>query len=502
MDASDSVICCQQLTKRYEGDVLAVDRLDLFVSPGEVFGLLGPNGAGKTTTAGMLTTRVMPTSGTGARGRHRRGRPSGAGQAGHRRRAPDQHAGPRPHVWENLYFHGLFFGMKAAGGARGRRRSAGPVPAGGPGQGAGERAVRRHGPEAYGGQGHPPPSLGPLPGRAHRRPRPAEPPRPLGDPGELHEEGPTIFLSTHYMEEADELCDRIAIMDNGHILALDTPAGLKATVGADTIVTVSATGDLDSLAGRLETHATARLVPAEPMERCNFTSKGRSGILPRVIEIAEQEGFTVTDLSVSEPTLETVFINLTGRESDETDGSRTRTCIPPPCPCRRPSNAACRGRRGRPCGPAGPLSRRCSSATWWCLRKTLNVFIPRTVLQPFLLVFVFLYVFPKIGSRSVGRQQAQSRVRGRPRGRRRRALHHVPGHPGGRPADGAGVRLHEGDRGPGARPPAGMGWSPCSKVAAGADPGPDRRWSSCSPSPPSCTSSRSNSIWPFTGRCC
>ena len=63
VDASESVICCQQLTKRYEGDILAVDRMDLFVRRGEVFGLLGPNGAGKSTTAGMLTTRVLPTSG-------------------------------------------------------------------------------------------------------------------------------------------------------------------------------------------------------------------------------------------------------------------------------------------------------------------------------------------------------------------------------------------------------------------------------------------------------
>ena len=59
----ETVICCEQLTKLYPGGVLAVDRLDLAVHPGEIFGLLGPNGAGKTTTAGMLTTRVIPTSG-------------------------------------------------------------------------------------------------------------------------------------------------------------------------------------------------------------------------------------------------------------------------------------------------------------------------------------------------------------------------------------------------------------------------------------------------------
>ena len=110
MDASDSVICCQQLTKRYEGDVLAVDRLDLFVSPGEVFGLLGPNGAGKSTTAGMLTTRVMPTSGKAlVAGIDVVARPAQAKQV--IGVVPQTNTLDRAlTVWENLYFHGRFFG--------------------------------------------------------------------------------------------------------------------------------------------------------------------------------------------------------------------------------------------------------------------------------------------------------------------------------------------------------------------------------------------------------
>ncbi len=90
----EEVIRCEQLTKRYPGNILAVDQLQLSVHRGEIFGLLGPNGAGKTTTVGMLTTLVVPTSGTRYRSRHRRGRPSGLGQAGDRRRAPDQYARP------------------------------------------------------------------------------------------------------------------------------------------------------------------------------------------------------------------------------------------------------------------------------------------------------------------------------------------------------------------------------------------------------------------------
>jgi len=69
--------------------------------------------------------------------------------------------------------------------------------------------------------------------------------------GELHADGQTILLSTHYMEEADELCDRVAIMDHGKVLALDTPAELKRSVGADTIVTVRSEGDVEALAAHL-----------------------------------------------------------------------------------------------------------------------------------------------------------------------------------------------------------------------------------------------------------
>jgi ABC-2 type transport system ATP-binding protein len=131
---------------------------------------------------------------------------------------------------------------------------------------------------------------------------------------ELHAEGQTILLTTHYMEEADQLCNRVAIMDHGRILALDTPGALKRGVGADTIVTVSADGHLDELAGLLE----ARVPGVTNAKRVDSTvqllATGSKGVLPAVVTAAEQGGFTVTDLSLAEPTLETVFINLTGKE--------------------------------------------------------------------------------------------------------------------------------------------------------------------------------------------
>jgi ABC-2 type transport system ATP-binding protein len=131
---------------------------------------------------------------------------------------------------------------------------------------------------------------------------------------ELHAEGQTILLTTHYMEEADQLCDRVAIMDRGRILALDRSDALKRGVGADTIVTVSAEGRLDELAGLLETRVPGVTHAKRVDSTVQLGVKGSGGVLPAVVSAAEQGGFTVTDLSLAEPTLETVFINLTGKE--------------------------------------------------------------------------------------------------------------------------------------------------------------------------------------------
>jgi ABC-2 type transport system ATP-binding protein len=116
------------------------------------------------------------------------------------------------------------------------------------------------------------------------------------------------------MEEADQLCERLAIMDHGHILALDTPAALKSSVDADTVVTVHAAGDSDSLAGvlgRVDGVASASTVAGAVQVNLKGSSRG---MLPRILTAAEAAGIDVEDLSVAEPTLETVFINLTGKE--------------------------------------------------------------------------------------------------------------------------------------------------------------------------------------------
>ena len=309
------VIHTEGLTKSYPGmDIPAVNNLNLSVRHGEIFGLLGPNGAGKTTTAGMLTTRVLPSSGKAIVG--------GIDVVAHPALAKQaigvvtqQNTLDRSlNVRENLYFHGRFFGMS-------RKASTAA---------ADDLLAKFHlskwaGASVFALSG----------GMAQRlmvarailhRPRILfldEPTAGL-DPQsrlalweileELHAEGQTILLTTHYMEEADQLCSRVAIMDHGKVLALDTPAALKSSLGAETIVTVTADGDRAALAALLGREVVG-VADTKVMDGTIVLHlHGAAGVLPQVVMAAERGGFMVRDLSVAEPTLENVVIQLTGKE--------------------------------------------------------------------------------------------------------------------------------------------------------------------------------------------
>ena len=118
------------------------------------------------------------------------------------------------------------------------------------------------------------------------------------------------------MEEADRLCSRVAIMDHGHLLALDTPDALKRTVGADTILMVRTDGDAEALIDvvqGIDGVDRASVVEGEVM----IATRATDGLLATVDPAAESNGFPVRDISVAEPTLETVFITLTGKELRE-----------------------------------------------------------------------------------------------------------------------------------------------------------------------------------------
>jgi ABC-2 type transport system ATP-binding protein len=305
----------EDLTKIYPGaDFAAVDQLNLDVTAGEIFGLLGPNGAGKTTTAGMLTTRVVPTSGRAFIG----GVDVGAHPALAKQLSgivSQQNTLDRQlTVWENLYFHGRLFGM----GAKESRRVADQLLAqfqlskwakasvyalsGGMAQRLMVARAIFHRPSVL-FLDEPTAGLDPQSRLA------------LWDLlGELHRDGQTILLTTHYMEEADRLCERVAIMDHGKILAMDTPAALKQSIDADTIVAVKTTGDPQQLADLLsrDVAGVTRTRVADNLVELHMTDSDR--LVPRIVVAAEHGGFDLVDLSIAEPSLETVFINLTGKE--------------------------------------------------------------------------------------------------------------------------------------------------------------------------------------------
>ena len=315
---TDEVIRTEALTKIYPGGTRAVDELDLSVHAGEIFGLLGPNGAGKTTTAGMLTTRVIPTSGGAFVG--------GIDVVAHPV-AAKQVIGVVPQtntldrslsVWENLYFHGRFFGMsartsKAEATARLEQfrladRASEPVAAlsGGMAQRLMVARAIMHRPSTLF----------------------LDEPTAGRDPqsrlalwevlGELHREGQTILLTTHYMEEADQLCDRLAIIDHGKLLALGTPDELKASTGADTVVSVvTAPDQLDALARVVADEVPGVQRAARVDHSVLVAVQGATGIVPQLFAAAERHDIAITDVSVAEPSLETVFINLTGKDLRE-----------------------------------------------------------------------------------------------------------------------------------------------------------------------------------------
>ena len=131
---------------------------------------------------------------------------------------------------------------------------------------------------------------------------------------ELNTAGQTVMLTTHYMEEADQLCDRVAIMDHGKILALDTPANLKMSTGADTIVTIKVTANAEQLAETLK-HDIDTIVMTRVLENALIVDmRSTERLVPRIVASAESSNVEILDLAVAEPTLETVFINLTGKE--------------------------------------------------------------------------------------------------------------------------------------------------------------------------------------------
>ncbi len=300
------------LSKTY-GSVVAVDSLDLTVPEGEFFGLLGPNGAGKTTTIGILTTRTIPTGGQAF--------VAGANvvteSAAARQRIGVVPQRPNPdrglRVAENLVFHATYFGVsrveaskRAAElldrlGIADKKDAKVDALSGGQQQRLMIARALIHEPQVL-FLDEPTVGLDPQARLA------------LWDIlREVHRQGRTIIMTTHYMEEADQLCDRIAIIDHGKLLALDTPAKLKAQAPGDTIVDMIL--DRDAAVMVEPARALAAVASAEARGSMLRVSTPRPAeAIQALLNGAESRSIAILDIHLSRPSLETLFISLTGRK--------------------------------------------------------------------------------------------------------------------------------------------------------------------------------------------
>ncbi|MDQ3674674.1 MAG: ABC transporter ATP-binding protein, partial [Gemmatimonadota bacterium] len=130
---------------------------------------------------------------------------------------------------------------------------------------------------------------------------------------DLHRRGRTIVITTHYMDEADRLCDRLAIIDEGRLLALDTPRSLKSKAPGGTLLELVLDGDAAWAVEKAKTVADLSRVEARDATLRAYSSAGGRP-LPAFIEAAESSGRTVKDIRLLQPSLETLFVSLTGKK--------------------------------------------------------------------------------------------------------------------------------------------------------------------------------------------
>jgi ABC-2 type transport system ATP-binding protein len=322
------LLSVQDLVKTYPGrrkspPVEAVRGISFGVEAGEFFGLLGPNGAGKSTTLGCINTLVRPTSGrvvidgvdVVAAPREAKRRIAVVPQT----RNLDRDLSVR----EVLTYHGRYFGMPAAEREARADRLLGEMQiadkggakpltlSGGQQQRVMIARALMHDPRVL-LLDEPTTGLDP---QARRM---------LWDTLRgLHQKGLTLILTTHYMEEADRLCERLAIIDHGQILTIDTPAALKKGLPGGQIldVWVDAAAPLgprlSTIAGVIRLETVVKDGEGEGGERLRLFVDPGDGLLDRVLHAVRDGGGLLHHVSLTSPSLEDVYIHLTGKELRE-----------------------------------------------------------------------------------------------------------------------------------------------------------------------------------------
>ena len=304
-----------------KSELVALDGITLEVRPGEIFGLLGPNGAGKSTTVGVLTTRVRPTAGRAWVGEH---------DVWHELVAVKRLIGvvpQRPNLdfaltaREMLTFHGAYFGLPAA--ERGR---------------VAQQLLERFKLTDRADQMVQGFSGGMLQRLSIARAMMHDPqvlfldePSAGLDPQtrlllweiirEYNQSGKTILLTTHNMEEADALCQRLAIIDHGRNIALGTPAELKASVPGGFLLRVRFGADSPDLFERLKMLAGVREVrvqtDADGENNIDVYADRGGPLVSEIANLAAASSVELSDVHISEPSLENLFLHHTGRSLRE-----------------------------------------------------------------------------------------------------------------------------------------------------------------------------------------
>jgi ABC-2 type transport system ATP-binding protein len=307
------------------GAVVALDDLTLEVHPGEIFGLLGPNGAGKSTTVGVLTTRVRPTSGRAWIGDF------DVWQRGVDVKRLIGVVPQRPNLdfaltaREILTFHGAYFGLPSIERARradalleqfkltdrANQRVLGF--SGGMMQRLSIARAMMHDPEVL-FLDEPSAGLDPQTRLL------------LSDIVRAYNaRGKTILLTTHNMEEADGLCQRLAIVDHGKVIALGTPQELKQSIPGGFVVRIQLTDTpatlidtLRELDGVSEVRSASQGdSPGQSYDQLDIYADRGGSLVPAVVAAASNAGATIRDLHIAEPSLENLFLHHTGRSLRE-----------------------------------------------------------------------------------------------------------------------------------------------------------------------------------------
>ncbi len=336
MDAApEAAVELAALTKRFHGrkveengrrrrvvrqEILAVDHVDLRIRRGELFGLLGPNGAGKTTTIRMLCTLLEPTSGTA--------RVMGADVVAESEKVRSHIGvvlmGERSVYWkltgrENLEYFAALYHVPAAVARQRIATLLEEVELTARADDLVERysTGMRQRLALVKAMVHDPalllldePTTGLDPQAA----------RNIRDRiRQLHQnEGKTIILTTHYMEEADQLCERVGIIDYGRIIALDSPHALKRSLSRGPILRLELDGSADAVTPALRSlPGISQVVMREPTSdgtwQVDLHLTDAQDVIPRAVETLTRCGARMVHLQVVEASLEDVFITLTGR---------------------------------------------------------------------------------------------------------------------------------------------------------------------------------------------